>query len=112
MDNSTSVNKCETEEEALKLLNNARKRIDEIDNDLVDLIDERTSLAKEVVTAKQVLGMEIYDKNREDEVRDQVLKLAKERNIDGDILNIIMNMLAMLSKNKQRELIKEEEFNG
>ncbi len=108
MDNSTSFNKCETKEEAQELLNNARKRIDEIDNDLVDLIDERTSLAKEVVTAKKVLGMEIYDKNREDEVRDQVLKLAKERNIDGDILNIIMNMLAMLSKNKQRELIKEE----
>ena len=107
MDNSTSF-KCETKEEAQELLNNARRRIDEIDNDLVDLIDERTSLAKEVVTAKKVLGMEIYDKNREDEVRDQVLKLAKERNIDGDILNIIMNMLAMLSKNKQRELIKEE----
>lgn len=97
-----------TEEEAKELLKKSRKRIDEIDNDLINLIDERTSLAKEVVTAKKVLNMEIYDKTREDEVRDQVLKLAKERDIDADILNVIMNMLAMLSKNKQRELIKEE----
>lgn len=107
MDNS-NIKDCKTEEEAQELLNNARKRIDEIDNDLIDLIDERTSLAKDVVTAKKVLGMEIYDKTREDEVRDQVLELAKERDIDGDILNVIMNMLAILSKNKQREILKEE----
>ena len=43
----------------------------------------RDSLAKDVVTAKKFLGMEIYDKSREDEVHNQVLKLAKEKDIDG-----------------------------
>ena len=108
MDNDKKTDLCMNEEEANELLQKSRKRIDEIDNDLVNLIDERTALAKDVVKAKKFLGMEIYDKSREDEVHNQVLELAKEKDIDGDILTIIMNMLAMLSKNKQKELLWRE----
>ena len=36
----------DNEEEAQNVLKESRKRIDEIDNDLVNLISERTSLAK------------------------------------------------------------------
>lgn len=93
------------EEEARELLQVSRKRIDEIDNDLVDLIHERTSLAKSIVMAKEFLGMEIYDKNREKDVHAQVLKLANEKDIDEDILSQIMNMLTILSKNKQKEIL-------
>jgi chorismate mutase len=109
VDNDKKLTLCKSKEEAEALLQQSRKRIDEIDNDLIDLIDERTALAKDVVTAKKFLGMEIYDKSREDEVHNQVLNLAKERNIDGDILSVIMNMLAMLSKNKQKELLWRED---
>ena len=97
----------ENEEEAQDILEKSRKRIDEIDNDLVNLISERTSLAKDIVSAKVFLGMEIYDKSREDEVHAKVSKLAQEKNIDDDILSDIMNMLTILSKNKQRELLEE-----
>ena len=97
----------ENEEEAQNVLKASRKRIDEIDNDLVNLISERTSLAKDIVSAKVFLGMEIYDKSREDEVHAKVSKLAQEKNIDDDILGDIMNMLTILSKNKQRELLEE-----
>jgi chorismate mutase len=109
VEENKNINLCNNEEEAKELLQKSRKRIDEIDNDLINLIDERTALAKDVVTAKKFLGMEIYDKSREDEVHNQVLKLAKEKDIDGDILSVIMNMLAMLSKNKQKELLWRED---
>ena len=107
MDEKEIMGYFENEEEAQNVLKASRKRIDEIDNDLVNLISERTSLAKDIVSAKVFLGMEIYDKSREDEVHAKVSKLAQEKNIDDDILGDIMNMLTILSKNKQRELLEE-----
>ena len=49
MEENKNINLCNNEEEAKELLQKSRKRIDEIDNDLVNLIDERTALAKDVV---------------------------------------------------------------
>ena len=107
MDEKEIMSLFETEEDARDVLEKSRKRIDEIDNDLVNLISERTSLARDIVSAKVYLGMEIYDKSREDEVHAKVSKLAQEKNIDDDILGDIMNMLTILSKNKQREILEE-----
>ena len=107
MDENELMGIYNNEEEARNVLIESRKRIDEIDNDLVNLIGERTSLAKDIVSAKIYLGMEIYDKSREDEVHAKVSKLAQEKNIDDDILSDIMNMLTILSKNKQREILEE-----
>ncbi|MDL2246500.1 chorismate mutase [Methanobrevibacter sp. OttesenSCG-928-K11] len=99
----------ENEEEARNLLENSRKQIDEIDNDLIDLIYRRTSLAKGIVFAKQYLGMEIYDKNREKSIHDKVNKLASDKNIDEEILSQIMDMLTILSKNEQKEILRRNE---
>ena len=108
MDEKEIMSYYETEEEAQNVLQASRKRIDEIDNDLVNLISERTSLAKDIVSAKVFLGMDIYDKSREDQVHAKVSRLAQEKNIDDDILSDIMNMLTILSKNKQRELLNKQ----
>ena len=107
MDEKEIMSLFESEEEAQDVLQLSRKRIDEIDNDLVNLISERTSLARDIVFAKTFLGMEIYDKSREDEVHAKVNKLAQEKQVDGDILGDIMNMLTILSKNKQKEILEE-----
>ena len=107
MDEKEILGLFENEDQARSILQASRKRIDEIDNDLVNLISERTSLARDIVSAKVYLGMEIYDKSREDEVHAKVSKLAHEKNIDDDILGDIMNMLTILSKNKQREILEE-----
>ena len=63
MDEKEIMSLFETEEDARDVLEKSRKRIDEIDNDLVNLISERTSLARSIVLAKVFLGMEIYDKS-------------------------------------------------
>ena len=60
MDEKEIMSLFETEEDARDVLEKSRKRIDEIDNDLVNLISERTSLARSIVLAKIFLGMEIY----------------------------------------------------
>ena len=62
---------------------------------------------KDIVLAKVFLGMEIYDKSREEQVHAKVNKLAEDLNIDNDILSDIMDMLTTLNKNKQREILEE-----
>jgi len=90
-------------EEAELLLEKSRKRIDEIDNALFDLISERTSLAKDISLSKQYLEMPIYDKSREDAIHEKIERMAKENNLDVDIIDQIVNMLTILSKNEQKK---------
>ena len=97
----------ENKDDACKTLMESRKRIDEIDNDLVDLIYERTLLARDILYSKLFLGMEIYDKSREDAIHAQTVEMAIEKGIDPDILSEIMNMLTILNKNKQKEILEE-----
>ena len=70
----------ENKEKAELLLKESRKRIDEIDNALFDLISQRTSLAKDIALSKNYLGMPIYDKSREDAIHE---KIDEHHTIDG-----------------------------
>ncbi len=107
MDENEIEQLFENKDDACKTLMESRKRIDEIDNDLVDLIYERTLLARDILYSKLFLGMEIYDKSREDTIHAKTVEMAIEKGIDPDILSEIMNMLTILNKNKQKEILEE-----
>ena len=107
MDENEIEQLFENKDDACKTLMESRKRIDEIDNDLVDLIYERTLLARDILYSKLFLGMEIYDKSREDTIHAKIVEMAIEKGIDPDILSEIMNMLTILNKNKQKEILEE-----
>lgn len=94
-------------DEAKNLLEYSRNRIDEIDNQLIDLISKRNSLAKDIVYSKIFLDMDIYDKNRENIIYDKVSKLAIDKNIDKNILIQIMNLLIDLSKIQQNKILRK-----
>ena len=93
-------------EEAENLLKESRNRIDEIDNELFDLISQRTSLAKDIVLAKEYIGMPIYDKSREDAIHEKVKKFSEEKNLDVEIIDQILDMLTILNKNEQKKIIR------
>ena len=82
--------------EALKILQESRVAIDKIDEELIYLIEKRTSLARDIVSAKMTLGIPIEDKKREDYIQDKIKKIPKE--IDGDVINKIMKILMDLNK--------------
>jgi len=65
-----------TPEEAWRLLENSRKRIDDIDVTLVDLLNRRAGVVEDVVAAKRVLNKEVDDPGR----REKVLAHAREQN--------------------------------
>ena len=93
-------------EEAENLLKESRNRIDEIDNELFDLISQRTSLAKDIVLAKEYIGMPIYDKSREDAIHEKVKKFSEEKNLDVEIIDQILDMLTILNKDEQKKIIR------
>ncbi len=90
--------------EALKVLQESRIAIDKIDEELIRLIEKRTSLAKDIASAKIVLGMEIEDKKREDYIQDKIKNISKE--IDGDFINKIMKILMELNKKEQEKILR------
>jgi chorismate mutase len=100
------IKSFKNKEEAEILLEESRKRIDEIDNQLFDLISERTSLAEGIALSKDYLGMPIYDKGREELIHQKIRRTAKENNLDEDIIDQIIDMLTILSKNKQKEILR------
>ena len=106
MASNYEIKSFENEEEAENLLKKSRIRIDEIDNELFDLISQRTSLAKDIVLSKEYLGMSIYDKEREEEVHRKIKELALENDLDVDIIDQIVNMLTILSKDEQKKILR------
>ncbi|MBR2665101.1 MULTISPECIES: chorismate mutase [Methanobrevibacter] len=106
MKSNSEIKSFESENEARILLEESRKRIDEIDNALFDLISQRTSLAKDIALSKEYLGMPVYDENREKEVHRKIEKFAEDNNLDVDVIDQIVNLLTILNKNEQKEILR------
>lgn len=53
---------------ALQVLEDCRRRIDELDLRILELLNERTRVVEEIGRAKRVLDLPIYEPRREDEV--------------------------------------------
>ncbi|WP_461462369.1 chorismate mutase [Methanobrevibacter sp.] len=105
MKEETKRNLFKSEEEALNVLKSSREKIDKLDNDFINIIYERTSLADSIVKAKTYLDMDVYDAGREKIVFQKAENLANEKNIDQDKLNQIMRLLVDLSKDRQRHIL-------
>jgi chorismate mutase len=92
--------------EALKLLENSRKRIDELDENIIQLIKERTSLAGDIARAKIVLEMNIHDPEREEYIHHKIREIANKQEINKDSLTQIIKILTDLSKEEQEKILR------
>jgi chorismate mutase len=57
-----------TKDEAARLLQESRARIDELDRQLVELLNRRTRIVEDIGRAKEASGLPIYEPNREEDV--------------------------------------------
>lgn len=94
--------------QAEKLLQESREKIDIIDTEILTLISERTALAKKIINAKVILGMEIQDKKREEHIHMKTRKIAREFQIDEDMLSQIMKILTDINKKEQEQLLRRK----
>ncbi len=94
--------------DALRLLEKSRKEIDRIDEEILYLISERTSLARDVANAKIVLDMDIEDKKREYYIQEKTKKIAEINSIEEEYLSKVMEILTDLNKNEQEKILRRK----
>lgn len=92
--------------EALKLLQESREKIDQIDDEIIDLIAKRTSLAKDIASAKKILAKDIEDRKREDYIQQKIKEVAKSKHINQASLSQIMKILTDLNKDEQQKILR------
>lgn len=93
---------------AREVLRRSRQKIDGIDRDILDLIASRIALAREIAEAKEVLGMEILDPERELQIIERTRKIARKNGIDENKLTELMKILMDLSKTEQKEMLRRQ----
>lgn|GEM_PF-154372 len=94
--------------EALRVLNESREAIDKLDEELIYLIEKRISLAKNIVSAKVILGIPVEDKKREDYIQDKIKEISKQKKIDENCIKRIMKILMDLNKKEQEKILRRE----
>jgi len=62
------------EERALKAIEEWRRRIDAIDDQLVRLLNSRSACAVEIGRVKRLLGLPVYSPEREQTILDRVMR--------------------------------------
>ena len=90
-------------------INNLRNRMDEITLEMIKLLKDRTNVAKEIGEVKKSIGKGVTDETREDNLRDKVISLCNELELDETIatkfLNFLLNeSVKVQSNNKQTHL--------
>ncbi len=80
-------------EEIIKL----RSYINEIDEKILDLIIERISLSKEIGVIKKQNGIEIIDKEREEEIMKKLESMANVKGMNPDTIKKIWVILIKAS---------------
>jgi monofunctional chorismate mutase len=74
-------------------LSELRKKIDEIDAQIVQLIDERLDIATEVGAIKKQMNVPIYSEEREKVVVNHVVSLVRHPEIKDLVRNIYEEMI-------------------
>jgi len=83
-----------------------RKRIDEIDEELIKLMAERTNFAKDIAMLKKSLNMPINDSEREKEVYEKTRRLCNKYNLNESIGVKIIKILVKHNKDIQSKYLK------
>ena len=91
--------------EAEKLLNDSRKKIDEFDDQIINLILERTSLAKDIITAKKILNKDLFDSSREEVIHNKIRNAVADKEINTEKVLEIFDLLADIRKKKKKKYL-------
>jgi len=89
-----------------------RRKIDEIDRKLVELISERAHAAHEIGRLKKSIGMPIYEPDRERMVFDNAKRANKGPLPDRDLLRIYERIMDVMRAIQREEIAPETVAKG
>jgi|TARA_Y100000310_G_scaffold345431_1_gene464891 chorismate mutase len=84
----------------MQSLEELRKEIDKIDNEIISLLSKRKDLIKGVAEIKKELSKPILDEKREKEIIGRLKTKAKEKGLDE---NFIISLYDIILKNSRYE---------
>jgi len=82
-------------------INRLRKNVDEVDEKILELLDQRMKIVKELCKIKEKEGMPIIDKKREEKVEKIWLKKAEKLGINNESIFKILNEILNMSRETQ-----------
>lgn len=88
-------------------IDEVRSKIEKLDQDIIDLIAERTDLAEEVLESKKEEHRSINDDAQNQVVLDRAANIATEKNLDSGAVKKIYEILIRMSIERQHELSGE-----
>jgi len=89
-----------------------RKKIDELDRRLVEVLSQRAQAAHEIGKLKRVAGMPIYEPDREQTVFDNVRRANPGPLPDTDLLQIYARIMDMMRKIQKEEIAPDAADDG
>jgi chorismate mutase len=89
-----------------------RKKIDELDSKLVELLSQRAEAAHEIGKLKRGVGMPIYEPDREQAVFDNVRRVNRGPLPDHDLLNIYERIMDIMRQIQQEEMAPQRVKSG
>ena len=87
------------------MLKDVREEIQKIDDQLIELIAQRTAMAEKILAAKKKEGVEIDDEEQNKVVLKRAVEAATEHGMDVGEVKRIYGILIEMCIERQRELI-------
>jgi len=88
-------------------LEEIRKKIDDIDNQIISLLAERFSFAKEIAEYKQKHNKDIFDAGRIEQILKERQQTAKELGLEPSLINSLFEGIIDDSMKLQKKLIEK-----
>ena len=83
-------------------INSLRKKIDELDDQMIDLVVQRLAIAKEIGDIKETNGIEVIDPNRESQIINRISEKLAGTLEKKDII-AIFDPIYSISKRLQKK---------
>ena len=93
----------------ISLIDDLRKAIDELDEEILNLISKRKDLVKEVGKIKENFDLPIFDKKREGEILKAISAKAKELGLDVTSVSNVFNLIFQGSRTEQQKQMDKVE---
>ena len=90
-------------------ITNLRREIDELDNEFLQILSERMSVAREIGAYKKRNNISILQQARWNEIRKKATAKAEKLGLSEDFVNVILMAIHQESINHQAKVMKEED---
>ena len=92
------------------VLNALRSQIDDCDNQLLEILNKRMSVSREIGCYKKGHDMQVVQTNRFDQILQNRVKQAQEMGMNGDFMKTVMSAIHQESVRQQIEIINNNDL--